>query len=85
MGYVNYLLESVPEKGRLLSIGLMHTLIAPTVFFSALGGLLSQVFSLRILFLIVCLTTLAAYLISSKLHEPRQKRSISQSPGIMES
>ncbi len=73
MGYVNYLLEISPEKGRLLSIGVMHTLIAPTVFCSALGGLLSQVFSLKLLFFIVCLTTISSYLISMKLKEPRKK------------
>ncbi len=73
MGYVNYLLEISPERGRLLSIGLMHTLIAPTVFCSALGGLLGQVFSLRILFFTVCLTTSISFLISRKLQEPRIK------------
>jgi MFS family permease len=71
MGYVNYLLEITPERGRLLSIGLMHTLIAPTVFCSALGGLLGQIFSLRLLFFTVCLTTLISFLISRKLQEPR--------------
>ena len=80
MGYVNYLLEITPEKGRLLSIGLMHTLIAPTIFCSALGGFLSQIFSLRLLFLIVCSTTLAAYLISLKLVEPRRKRGVELMP-----
>lgn len=73
MGYLNYLLEFLPERGRLLSIGLMHTLIAPTVFFSALGGLLGQVFSLRIIFFIVCVTTLVSLAISLKLKEPRVK------------
>ncbi|HBC46178.1 MAG TPA: hypothetical protein DCZ43_03960, partial [candidate division Zixibacteria bacterium] len=80
MGYVNYLLEITAEKGRLLSIGLMHTLIAPTVFCSVLGGLLSQVFSLKLLFFIVCLTTISAYFISIKLREPRIKRDIELMP-----
>jgi len=73
MGYVNYLLEVLPERGRLLSIGLMHTLIAPTVFFSALGGFLSQVFSLKLLFAIVALTTATSLFISWRLSEPREK------------
>ena len=71
MGYVNYLLEILPEKGRLLSIGMMHTLIAPTVFFSALGGFLSQLFSLKLLFFIVTMTTMLSVIISSRLSEPR--------------
>jgi MFS family permease len=83
MGYVNYLLEISPEKGRLLSIGVMHTLIAPTVFCSALGGLLSQVFSLKLLFFTVCLTTAASYLISTKLSEPRKKADAELIPKII--
>jgi MFS family permease len=71
MGYFNYLLEITPERGRLLSIGLMHTLIAPTVFFSGLGGLLAQVFSLKFIFLAACIMTSFSILISFKLREPR--------------
>jgi len=84
MGYINYLLEFLPERGRLLSIGLMHTLIAPTVFFSALGGLLGQVFSLRIIFMIVFLTTLISLVISRKLKEPRVKQGLAMMPEAVE-
>jgi hypothetical protein len=84
MGYVNYLLEISPEKGRLLSIGLMHTLIAPTVFCSALGGLLSQVFSLKLLFFTVCLTTSASLFISLKLQEPRVRVGAQMMPEIID-
>jgi Na+/melibiose symporter-like transporter len=80
MGYVNYLLEITPEKGRLLSIGLMHTLIAPTVFCSVLGGFLSQIFSIKLLFFAVCLTTLSSYFISIKLNEPRIKLGVELMP-----
>jgi len=73
MGYINYLLEVVPEKGRVLSIGLMHTFIAPTVFFSALGGFLSQLFSLKLLFLMVCVTVSISLIISFRLNEPRRQ------------
>ncbi len=73
MGFLNYILEITPERGRILSIGVMHTLIAPTVFCSALGGFLSQVFSSRLLFFIVCLTTTTSFLISLKLREPRTR------------
>jgi hypothetical protein len=84
MGYVNYLLEITPEKGRLLSIGLMHTLIAPTVFCSALGGLLSQVFSLRLLFFTVFLTTSISLFISLKLREPRVRLGAQMMPEIID-
>jgi MFS family permease len=71
MGYLNYLLEISPERGRVLSIGLWNTFIAPTLFFSALGGLLSQIFSLRILFAVVFITTTVSALVSRRLKEPR--------------
>lgn len=76
MGFINYLLEILPEKGRLLPIGLMHTMIAPTVFFSALGGFLSQIFSMKILFFVVSLTVFSSVLLSIKLKEPRVKRGL---------
>ena len=84
MGHLNYLLEILPEKGRLLPIGLMHTMIAPTVFFSALGGFLSQVFSSRILFLVVTVTITISLAISLKLKEPRPKISLEFEPERME-
>ena len=71
MGYVNYLLEISPEKGRVLSIGVWNTFIAPTLFFSALGGILSQIFSLRVLFAIVFITVAISVFISMRLIEPR--------------
>lgn len=71
MGYMTYLLEISPERGRILSIGIMQTLIAPTILFSGLGGWLSQLFSLKWLFAITFMTTSISLLISSKLHEPR--------------
>jgi MFS family permease len=83
MGYVNYLLEILPEKGRLLSIGAMHTFIAPTVFFSALGGFLSQLFSIKLLFFIVVITTFISLLISMKLHEPRVRQLTPISPEMI--
>ncbi len=73
MGYISYLLEIAHEKGRLLSIGVMNTFLAPTVFFSALGGLLAQIFSLRILFVIVFITTAMSLSISIKLKETRNR------------
>ena len=75
MGYMTYLLEILPEKGRILSIGLMHTLIAPTIFFSGLGGWLSEILSLKWLFAVVFITTMISMVISTRLKEPRLKSS----------
>lgn len=75
MGYMTYLLEIAPEKGRVLSIGLFHTLIAPTVLFSGIGGWLSQLLSLKWLFGIVFVTTLISLIISARLRESRLRSS----------
>ena len=75
MGYMTYLLEISPERGRILTIGLLHTLTAPTVFFSGVGGWLSQLLSLKWLFLMVILTTSISLIISGRLNEPRVRSS----------
>ncbi len=71
MGYMNYLLEISPDRGRPLYIGLVHTLIAPTILFSGLGGWLSEVITLKWLFATVFVTVGIALIVSSKLKEPR--------------
>jgi MFS family permease len=75
MGYMTYLLEISPEKGRVLSIGLLHTVIAPTVLFSGVGGLLIQLLSLKWLFAVVFVTTIISLLVSARLREPRLRSS----------
>ena len=71
MGYMNYMLEISPDKGRPLYIGLVHTLIAPTILFAGLGGWLSEIITLKWLFATVFVTVGIALVISSKLKEPR--------------
>jgi len=71
MGYMNYLLEISPSRGRPLYIGLMHTFIAPTVLFAGLGGIISNIISLKGLFATVVITLIISLWISSKLKEPR--------------
>jgi MFS family permease len=75
MGYMTYLLEISPEKGRVLSIGLFHTVIAPTVLLSGVGGWFSQILSLKWLFGVVSITTLISLIISAGLREPRLRSS----------
>jgi hypothetical protein len=75
MGFMTYLLEISPEKGRVLSIGLLHTVIAPTVLFSGVGGLLIQLLSLKWLFAVVFVTTMISLLVSARLREPRLRSS----------
>lgn len=71
MGYMNYMLEISPDRGRPLYVGLIHTLIAPTILFSGLGGWLSEIITLKWLFATVLVTIGISLWISSKLQEPR--------------
>jgi len=71
MGYMNYMLEISPDKGRPLYIGLIHTLVAPTILFAGLGGWLSEIITLKWLFAAVFVTIGISLLISTKLKEPR--------------
>lgn len=71
MGYMNYVLEISPDRGRPLYVGLIHTLISPTVLFAGLGGWLSEIITLKWLFAVVIVTVGISLWISSKLKEPR--------------
>jgi MFS family permease len=69
MGYMNYLLEISPEPERPIYVGLLHTLTAPTVFLSAIGGIIIQVSSFDFLYILVLLISFAAIYISLKLKD----------------
>ena len=69
LGYMNYLLEISPEPERPIYVGLLHTLTAPTVFLSAIGGLIIQVSSFAFLYVLVLLISFGAIYISSKLKD----------------
>jgi MFS family permease len=69
IGYMNYLLEISPEPERPIYVGLLHTLTAPTVFLSAVGGIIIQVSSFTFLYILVLLISFGAIYISSKLRD----------------
>ncbi|HVP36932.1 MAG TPA: MFS transporter [Terriglobales bacterium] len=69
IGYMNYLLEISPEPERPIYVGLLHTLTAPTVFLSAVGGIIIQVSSFTFLYVLVLLISFAAIYISTKLKD----------------
>jgi MFS family permease len=69
IGYMNYLLEIAPEPERPIYVGLLHTLTAPTVFLSAIGGVIIQVSSFTLLYILVLLISFGAIYISSKLKD----------------
>jgi MFS family permease len=69
IGYMNYLLEISPEPERPIYVGLLHTLTAPTVFLSAVGGIIIQVSSFTFLYILVLLISFGGIFISSKLRD----------------
>lgn len=70
MGYTNYLLEIAPENSRPISVGLVHTIIAPTIFLSSIGGLILEIFNFWILFGITLIFLIISYLYITYLKEP---------------
>jgi MFS family permease len=72
MGFMNYLLEIIDEETRPLAVGLVNTLIAPTVFLSAIGGLIGQFTSLQFLFALTLICLIFAFVDITRLREPRR-------------
>jgi MFS family permease len=70
MGYTNYLLEIAPEDSRPISVGLVHTIIAPTVFLSSIGGLILEISNFWVLFGITLILLIISYLYITYLKEP---------------
>ena len=67
IGGTNYLLEISPEKERPIYIGFMNSLVGPTVFLSAVGGLIIQLTSFTLLYLILLITAILAVLQAFRL------------------
>ena len=70
MGYTNYLLEIAPEERRPIYVGFLNTIVGPTIFLSAVGGLIIQVSSFTFLYSLVFLISIISILLSLSLGEP---------------
>jgi hypothetical protein len=66
---MNYLLEISPEAERPIYVGIMHTLTAPSVFLSAVGGIIIQLTSFRFLYILTLLVSFGGIFISTKLRD----------------
>jgi MFS family permease len=60
IGGTNYLLEISPEKERPIYIGFLNSLVGPTIFLSGVGGLIIQIASFTLLYLILLITAIIA-------------------------
>jgi MFS family permease len=72
MGYTNYLLEIAPEEKRPIYVGFLNTIVGPTIFLSAVGGLFIQVFSFAFLYSLVFLISIGSIFFSLSLTETKE-------------
>jgi MFS family permease len=82
IGYPNFLIDISPESRRPTYIGFMNTLVAPILFLPTLGGGIVDLFSFEILFTISFFAFCFAFIIATRLKEPREQnlKSEVQSP-----
>ncbi|MFQ6091166.1 MAG: MFS transporter [bacterium] len=71
VGYPNYLLDISPDQERPTYVGMLNTLIAPTLVFGGVGGLIVDLISFQFLYTIVLILSFPALFLSLKLKEPR--------------
>ncbi|MHB9026225.1 MAG: MFS transporter [Armatimonadota bacterium] len=73
MGVTNYLLEIAPEHDRPAYIAVTNALNIPAVILPMAGGLLLRVLGYSVIFLIAAVILFFAFLLASRLPEPREK------------
>ena len=74
IGYRNYLLEIAPELTRPAYLSLDGTLAGATMFLPILGGLIVDVSSYRVVFILALVMLAIASLLSFKLKEVRERQ-----------
>jgi MFS family permease len=72
MGYTNYLLEIAPEEKRPIYVGFLNTIVGPTIFLSAVGGLIIQVSSFAFLYSLVFLVSIGSIFLSLSLTKTKE-------------
>jgi MFS family permease len=73
MGHMNYLLEMSPEEKRSIYVGLSNTIEGYIVVVPLLGGLLVNLFSYELLFVLTALFLAPTLALSLRLSEPRNR------------
>jgi MFS family permease len=67
LGYMNYLLQIAPEEKRPIYVGFLNTVVGPTLFLSAAGGVIIQFSSFEFLYAIMLAISLGAVFLSLSL------------------
>jgi MFS family permease len=71
LGYMNYLLQVAPEERRPIYVGFSNTVVGPTIFLSAVGGMILQVSSFTCLYFILSLLSLVSIVFSLSLERTK--------------
>jgi MFS family permease len=74
IGKNNFLLDAAPPKDRPAYLSLNGTLTFPVMIFPLLGGVIVQLISYKILFLITFVMMLAGFMLSFVLRDPRDEK-----------
>ena len=67
LGHTNYLLQIAPEEKRPIYVGFLNTVVGPTLLLSAVGGLIVQLFSFALLYLLLLAVSVLSILLSFSL------------------
>jgi MFS family permease len=78
IGNTNFLLDISPPKDRPTYISVRGTLRFPIMMFPLIGGVMVQHISYSFLFIVTMLTVLCAFILSFRLHEPREVEPIKE-------
>jgi MFS family permease len=76
LGYLNYLLEIAPEEKRPIYLGFFNTVVGPTTFLSAVGGLIIQMTSFAFLYVLLLVLSVLAIFLSFSLENEKQNRPV---------
>jgi MFS family permease len=72
LGFLNYLLEIGTDKDRPILVGLVHTLVAPAVFMSIVGGVIIELLDLRAMLIITVICLIISSIYIAGLSEPKR-------------
>jgi MFS family permease len=72
VGFLNYLLEIVDDDSRSLTVGLVHTFVAPAAFMSIIGGIVIDVANMWVMFSITLALLMSSYIYIGRLKEPKR-------------
>jgi MFS family permease len=74
LGFLNYLLEIGSDKDRPILVGLVHTLVAPAVFMSIIGGIIIELLDLESMLIITTTCLIISLNYIAVLIEPKRAR-----------